>query len=84
MYSWAPITGDAPQTMDASRGGKASARPEYDPNDPVDVEDPTGAGMKLDLRDRGSDNAIVIADDLAEDVEDTGVVEIVPPYRPDH
>jgi tetratricopeptide (TPR) repeat protein len=63
--------------IETSPGGNQSLTDE-------DFEDPTGADMKVDLESTnpGSDAAILIADDLADSMdEETGTSPTVPPYR---
>jgi hypothetical protein len=72
----------APETIDGSALGTPQ---DLESGDLMDVEDPTGADMKVDLEatHAGREDEVVIADDLAEDDEeehtDTGAT--VPPYR---
>ena len=68
-----------PDTLDAA-GVETSPRGIEDD----DFEDPTGADMRIDLESTnpGSDDAIVIADDLADSMdEETGTSQTVPPFR---
>lgn len=76
-----------PRTTDSE---SASASPETVDDDVMDVEDPTGAGMQVDLEmthASAEDDEIVIADDLAEDAiedveEHTETGATVPPIPP--
>jgi hypothetical protein len=77
------LVGDNPlDALDAgvetSPGGTGTPPPDDD------FEDPTGADMKVDLESTnpGSDANILIADDLADSMdEETGTSPTVPPYR---
>lgn len=83
----APMT--APGGADTSEGVSTAPGDALESGDLMDVEDPTGADMKLDLESThaGADD-IVIADDLAEDATDdtdehTETGATVPPFRSD-
>ncbi|OJY26965.1 MAG: hypothetical protein BGO98_44425 [Myxococcales bacterium 68-20] len=81
-----------PQTTEPSTADNesSSASPETVDDDVMDVEDPTGAGMQVDLEmthASADDDEIVIADDLAEDAieeveEHTETGATVPPVPP--
>ncbi len=83
-----PNLGDVPMTSPggpATLEGGAPTPHDLESGDLMDVEDPTGADMKVDLEatHAGREDEVVIADDLAEDDEehtDTGAT--VPPFRP--
>lgn len=83
----APMT--APGGADTSEGVSTAPGDALESGDLMDVEDPTGADMKLDFESThaGADD-IVIADDLAEDATDdtdehTETGATVPPFRSD-
>ncbi|MBX3262122.1 MAG: tetratricopeptide repeat protein [Labilithrix sp.] len=86
----APLTlPGGPETVDGVSTAPSDA---LESGDIVDVEDPTGADMKLDLETTHvspeDDDEIVIADDLAEDAVDDGdehteTGATVPPQRSD-
>lgn len=74
-----PVTvpGSAPPAGDeaATATGESAAAQDVESGELVDVEDPTNAGTNVDLesthaRGKGDDDEIVIADDLAEEVDD--------------
>ncbi|MBX3232423.1 MAG: hypothetical protein KIT84_22625 [Labilithrix sp.] len=70
---------NGPETID---GAPQTAPGGVEDNDD-DFEDPTGAGMHLDLESThpGSEDGIIIADDLAESMDDeTGTSPTVPPF----
>ena len=76
-----PLSAVEEPPVETSPGGAATPPP---PPDDDDFEDPTGADMKLDLESTnpGSDAHILIADDLADSMdEETGTSPTVPPYR---
>ncbi|MBX3209257.1 MAG: tetratricopeptide repeat protein [Labilithrix sp.] len=81
----APLTiPGGPETVDAA---PATAGDALESGDIMDVEDPTGADMRVDLETTHvgpEDDEIVIADDLAEDADDvdehTQTGAVAPPY----
>jgi tetratricopeptide (TPR) repeat protein len=87
LRSAAPIT--LPQAPDAMSSGSVV---QIESDDILDVEDPTGADMKLDLESThsGGHEGIVIAEDLADSLDDHHAADVddqtdtgttVPPYR---
>ncbi|MFO0739736.1 MAG: hypothetical protein U0270_27810 [Labilithrix sp.] len=80
------LVGDNP--LDSLEGGGVETSPggstTAEPIDAADFEDPTGADMKVDLESTnpGSNANILIADDLADSMdEETGTSPTVPPFR---